>query len=163
DMVRAHELSQRLINLGQRIPPSRLPWAHQQMGCVHYFGGQPARALDQFDRAVAAFETAGHRQFMNVFGQDAVVASLTLAGMCRWLRGRPHEGIVTGRAGVARAREINHPFSLGFALSFLGYNYVQCRDAAGAREVGEEAERLSQDQALWQWTFSAMMLCGWAA
>ena len=162
-MEEAYEQSCRLLQLARQIPaPSRLPWAHQQMGCVHYFRGEPETAQRHFDEAVATYVPADHHRFLHVFGQDPAVASLALGGMTRWLLGRPDEAIATSRAAVARARQVGHPFSLAFAMCFLGYNLVQRRERAALRVVADDIEELVREQGLSQWIASSLVLGGWA-
>ena len=156
EMDRARQLSERLLELGRRIhPPSRLPWAHQQMGCVYYFGGQPAPAREQFDCAVASFDADPHGHLLHVFGQDPVTASMAMGAMTRWLLGNPKAAIAQSRAAIARGREVGHPFSLAFALCFCAYNHVQRREKDCALEVAREAAALAADQDLRQWVISA--------
>ncbi len=162
-MEEAYESSCRLLQLSRQVPgPSRLPWAHQQMGCVHYFRGDPESAQRHFDEAVASYVPSEHRSFLHVFGQDASVASMALGGMTRWLLGKPDEGIAASRAAVARARELGHPFSLAFALTFYGYNLVQRRERSALETVARELVELVSDQGLSVWTASGLMLAGWA-
>jgi class 3 adenylate cyclase/tetratricopeptide (TPR) repeat protein len=163
EMARAHELSQRLIELADRTPgPSRRPWAHQQLGCVHYFGGNPQGAREQFDLAVATYDDPGQRGLIHIFGQDPAVASMVLCGMARWLLGHPDDGLATSRAAVERGREVNHPFSLAFALCFCAYNHVQRREREPVVELAAEAERLAREEAVDQWIPPAVSLKGWA-
>jgi class 3 adenylate cyclase/tetratricopeptide (TPR) repeat protein len=162
-MDEAYESSCRLLQLARQIPaPSRLPWAHQQMGCVHYFRGEPEQAQRHFDAAVGSYAASEHRPFLHVFGQDASVASMALGGMTRWLLGRPAEAIATSRAAVARARELGHPFSLAFAMSFLGYNLVQRRERSAVEPVARELGELVREQGLSVWIPSSLVLAGWA-
>jgi class 3 adenylate cyclase/tetratricopeptide (TPR) repeat protein len=159
----AWESSCRLLQLARQIPaPSRLPWAHQQMGCVHYFRGEPGKAQSHFDAAVASYVPADHRSFLHVYGQDASVASLALGGMTRWLLGKPAEAIATSRAAVARARELGHPFSLAFAMCFYGYNLVQRRERSALETVALEIGELVREQGLSVWIPSSLVLAGWA-
>jgi class 3 adenylate cyclase/tetratricopeptide (TPR) repeat protein len=162
-MDEAWESSCRLLQLARQIPaPSRLPWAHQQMGCVHYFRGEPDKAQGHFDAAVDSYVAADHRPLLHVFGQDAAVASMALGGMTRWLRGMPAEAIATSRAAVARARELGHPFSLAFALCFYGYNLVQRRERSALETVAVEIAELVREQGLSMWIPSSLVLAGWA-
>lgn len=162
-MDEAWESSTRLLQLARQIPgPSRLPWAHQQMGCVHYFRGEPRHAQRHFDAAVGSWSADEHRSFLHVFGQDASIASMALGGMTRWLLGRPAEAIATSRAAVARARELGHPFSLAFAMSFYGYNLVQRRERSTLEPVAQELGELVREQGLSVWMPSSLVLAGWA-
>jgi hypothetical protein len=164
DMERAHQLSQRLLNLAQRIAaPSRLPWAHQQMGCVYFFGGDPVRAAEHFDAAVATFDDEQHRPFLHVFGQDAAAACKAMSAMNLWLLGRFDASRAAGEAALARAREVRHPFTLAFVLNFIGYTHVLRGDQDGARAFAEDLDALAREQALWQWSSLARVLRGWAA
>jgi class 3 adenylate cyclase/tetratricopeptide (TPR) repeat protein len=162
-MEEAHEHSLRLLQLARQIPsPSRLPWAHQQMGCVHYFGGSPGPARQHFDEAVASYLPAEHARFLHVFGQDPCVASMAMGGMTRWLLGDPAGAIATSRAAAQRGRECGHPFSLAFSLSFLGYNLVQRREREQLSGLVGELEELVKDQGLTVWVLSSRVLSGWS-
>lgn len=162
-MAQADELSRRLLELAPGLPPpSRLPWAHQQMGCVHYFRGEPADAHRHFEAAVAAYASAEQQQLLHVFGQDPAVASLALSGMSLWQIGRSASSIATSRAAVERAREVGHPFSLAFALCFCGYNHVQRRERAELARVAGDIAALVYEQGLSQWVPSSLILRGWA-
>jgi len=163
EMERARFLSRRLLELAHDIsPPSPLPWAHQQMGCVVYWCGDPVAATKEFDAAVDAYDPDTHRPLIQVFGQDARVASMALGALTKWLAGRWPDATAASLRAIELGRAAGHPFSLGFALCFAAYNHVQIRDRPAVRAFAEEALELSREHGIRQWDISSNLLLGWA-
>jgi predicted ATPase/class 3 adenylate cyclase len=162
-MRQADSVSRRLLELAPSLAaPSRLPWAHQQMGCVHYFRGEPAHAQHHFEKAIASYHTEEQRELLHVFGQDAAAACLALSGMTLGQLGRWNASIESSRAAVERARESQHPFSLAFAMCFYGYNLVQRRDRSQLIRLAEQIVALVDEQGLSQWIPSSLIISGWS-
>jgi predicted ATPase len=159
----ATDVGQALLDLGQRASePGPTMAGHLMLGLPLLFRGEPRRALEHAESAIAIYDPALHRQLADAYGQDAGVVSRLLAGWSQWLLGYPDRAVQSVRDAVELAQEVRHPFSLVFALAFCGVVHQMRREPAAVRELARELIAVSTEQRFPVWLGWGLVLEGWA-
>lgn len=83
-------------------------------------------------------------------------------GMDLWLLGYPEQAAQKRAAGLALARDLAHPFSLGYALAWDAVVQNHRRDARATREAAEATIAVSREHRLDLWLAIGTVLRGWA-
>jgi tetratricopeptide (TPR) repeat protein len=105
------------------------------------------RGLDHLDKAIASFESARHRPHRFRLGNNPGVASLTTSALTLWMLGFPDRARERANRAVALATELDHPFSIAYALFHSGFLHLWRREpeltrdrAVGVLDVADEYE-----------------------
>ena len=136
-----------------------LETAHEEMGSVLFFMGEPAAALS----ALGAMYCPQHRRSLTFdTGYEPAVVSLLscrLGAVDAWVSGsRPHDG----REALALARELSHPHSVVFALQYSALLHQARREVPLVQELAEAVMALSIEQGFTYWLAGGRHLLGWA-
>jgi tetratricopeptide (TPR) repeat protein len=101
--------------------------------------------LDHLDRAIASFESERHRPRRFRLGNNPGVASLTTSALTLWMLGFPDRARERATRAVALATELEHPFSLAYALFHAGFLHLWRREpelmrdrAVGVLDIADE-------------------------
>ncbi|HEV7803581.1 MAG TPA: AAA family ATPase, partial [Burkholderiales bacterium] len=119
--------------------------AHFGLGCTAFFMGKPETAMEHCRAGVELDSPFRDRSITVRTNQDAGVCCLTYMAMCAWLLGRPDEADTLTRRAEALARQINHPFSVVYALHFRGWQNLWAADYAAAKASSDEVIRMSEE------------------
>ena len=96
------------------------------------------------DRARTAY-------WATLIGEDAGVTNRCYLALALWHLGYPDRALQLSRETLALAREINHPFSLEYALHHSGWLHQHCRLGVETEAAGEEQIRIATDQGFPFW------------
>lgn len=135
-VVDGHQIVARALRLAE--PGTELEGqAHFGFAGSAFTLGMPAQALPHFDVACERSEGAPSL----IVGTKPDVHARAWAAHAHWLLGHDDESRTAGHAAIARAREIDHPYSLAVALAY-GAVTCQLRDDRSELEaaVGELGE-----------------------
>jgi predicted ATPase len=109
-------------------------------------------ALDQLDKAVEYAEAApsGHVDF-RVGPQPAVVTNVVL-GLTQWLTGSPGTGLATMQRALQLAIDLDHPYSVAYALHHAGLLDLWEEDLASLAARAEALLMISEvhDYPVWR-------------
>jgi predicted ATPase/class 3 adenylate cyclase len=101
--------------------------------------------LDHLDKAIASFESERHRPRRFRLGNNPGVASFTTSALTLWMLGLPDRALERATRAVALATELEHPFSLAYALFHTGFLHLWRREpepmrdrAVGVLDVADE-------------------------
>jgi class 3 adenylate cyclase/tetratricopeptide (TPR) repeat protein len=119
--------------------------------------GNLPEALIQFDRAIAAYNPAEHRQLSARFGQDIRVAALCYRSWIRWMLGYPEAALADAKSAVAEAREVGQGVPLMYSLYFTSYAFIHCGDYQGADARLDELIPMATEKNAAQWRGGGMM------
>jgi len=118
----ARELGEQLLGLAQRDQdPARLLEAHRVLGHLLLWLGEFVAARAHVQEALALCDLPARRPDTVVYGQNSGIACLSSAAFGLWFLGFPDQALATSREAVSWARELSHPLSLAFALSYATY------------------------------------------
>jgi tetratricopeptide (TPR) repeat protein len=103
--------------------------------------------LEHLDRAIANFESQGYRSRQFRLGNNPGVACFTTSALTLWLLGFPDRALERANRAVALATELEHPFTLAYALFHTGFLHLWRREpelvrerAVGVLDVADEHE-----------------------
>ena len=91
------------------------------LGGYSSFLGQIREGLDHIDGALAAAEGGGYRSRRMRLGNDLRVSGYASSAFLAWLLGRPDDAQRRADRGVELARELDHPYSIAYALYHNGF------------------------------------------
>jgi predicted ATPase len=101
--------------------------------------------LEHLDKAIALFETQSHPSRRFRLGNNPGVASFTTSALTLWLLGFPDRALERTSRAVALAVELEHPFTLAYALFHSGFLHLWRREpelvrdrAVGVLDVADE-------------------------
>jgi predicted ATPase len=156
-------LSRQLLRLAEEDTGTEvLMEAHRAMGNAIFWIGDLMTAREHMQRAIDLYVEDRDRTLAFLYGQDPNVAN---RGMQAWplaLQGQPKEALRRGEEAVAHARELGHPYTLGYAL----VHDMCCRQFL--QQVGptlqraEEVVALAGEKGFPNWLLAGMVLRGWA-
>jgi hypothetical protein len=101
--------------------------------------------LEQLDQGIACFDSKqqGARRFR--FGHNPGVACFTTSALVLWMLGFPDRALERADAAVALAVELEHPFTMAYALFHSGFLHLWRREpelvrdrAVGVLDVAED-------------------------
>ena len=162
DLELALETGQEMLRLAQE--DNDRSWRIEALlavGLTRYFQGHPQEALAALEQAIGLDHPGRDRSFTRRSGQDAVVCSLSYAGLCLWLLGRYDEAAARGREATALARALEHPFSLAYALNFGGWLTFMLRDTQDTLRLTDEEIKISEKLGFF-WQDLGAAARGWA-
>jgi hypothetical protein len=91
------------------------------MGTTAFWLGELTQARDHLEQGIALYDAQQHRSLTLLYGQDPRVTCLGYAAWTLWLLGYADQALQRGQEALTLAQEIAHPFTLAFALSWVGY------------------------------------------
>jgi class 3 adenylate cyclase/tetratricopeptide (TPR) repeat protein len=102
---------------------------------------------EHYDRALAIYDPAEHRQLTTRSGRDVGVTLLSFRSTCVWQVGYPAASRNDAERAVKNAREIGHPTTLMYALSRAAISYTLCGNYAAAHAQVDEFIALADERA----------------
>jgi predicted ATPase/class 3 adenylate cyclase len=101
--------------------------------------------LKHLDRAIAWLESQGHRSRRFRLGNNPGVACFTVSALVLWMLGFPDRALERATHAVTQATELEHPFTLAYALFHTGFLHLWRREpelvrdrAVGVLDVADE-------------------------
>jgi class 3 adenylate cyclase/tetratricopeptide (TPR) repeat protein len=150
------ELAERSADSGTRLQ------VHRPLGLNLFYLGRFGDALSHLEQALALHDRAAHADHRHEYGSDPAVLALCNRGWIRWFVGDLDPALVDCLEAVKQARQLEHPHSLAFALSFLA-SVRQCRrEINETLDVCSELDELARVNAFPYWATWAQVLGGWA-
>jgi len=158
----AHALSEQLLPLAQQVQDaSMLCAAHRALGTTLLDLGAAADALTHFTQCLALYDSQQHRASAWLYGEDTGVLCHNFAAVALWCLGYPEQGLTQSQQAVTLARQIAHPFSLAFALSFAAVFHQLRREVRATQEPAESALSVAQEQGFPLLRARGVALRGW--
>jgi tetratricopeptide (TPR) repeat protein len=145
DLGTALDLATRLLGLAEQSGESSvLLLAHEQLGILEYFLGNPTAALEHFERAIALYEPSEHRDLTHRYGEDLGVFTRIWMAWALWILGRPDQAVARSREALALGEAASHPFSHAYALLWTAILHVMRREPAQAAELARQAIAIAE-------------------
>lgn len=156
----AQDLAQQLLALAKRQhDPLTLMVAHAGLGVVLFYRGDFEAALGHLEEGIALYDPRQHRM---LGFQDPGVACLSWAAITHWLLGEPDKALIRGQEALDLARELDHPFSLAFALNWVARVHQCRREVETAKQCAAQAIALSSEQGFPFLTAHGLIMHGWS-
>jgi class 3 adenylate cyclase/tetratricopeptide (TPR) repeat protein len=161
ELQTARELGEHLHTLAQQVgdPALRLE-AHYALGNTLNFLGELAVAQAHFAQGITLDDRRQHRSHAVPSELDFGVACRAYAALSLWLLGCPDQALQRVHEALTLARELAHPFSLGFALYFAALLHHLRREWPLTQEHAEAAIALAAEQGFAHWGAGGTILRG---
>lgn len=141
DVTGARALAGQMREMAAKADDAALQlWAHTAAGMVGFFEGEISGALDQMERASAIYDPARHSpSWLPAYwgGQDVGVNLAVHTAWMHWIRGFADRAAAGMGDALARARTLEHPYSLAFACHFAA-SFHECRGEVDAVRALEQ-------------------------
>ncbi len=152
DFESARRVGVELLELADRDddPTIRID-AHYVFGAASAFAGDLATGLSHLDRAIALFDPRIHPVGRFRLGPSQGVVARTASGLLLWQCGSLEPAVTRLDEALAIARDLDHPFSLAYALFHHGLFQVYRSRFTVARERAVELAEVAgrHDYAVW--------------
>ena len=159
----ALELAQRLLRMAhQSGDPIHVAQGHFAVADTLYWQGEFDAAREHLQHARAAYLPAHHERHVTDFGEDAGVTGASYLSWVLWFLGFPDQARETSRYAVALARQLGHPYSLAYALTFSAILHCRLRQPEKALALADETLELASQHGFPLWQIGAMLSRGWA-
>ena len=139
--------------------PSGRCEAHHAMAGTLTSLGELQSAREHFEIALAALDERAPRR--SAFGSDLGVFVRAFYAHALWLLGEADAAAVQAEEAIARARRLDHPYSLTLALAYGGITHQLRRDAARVAQCAGEALALCERHGFGYYDDWARILLGW--
>jgi predicted ATPase/class 3 adenylate cyclase len=156
-------LAEQLLDLAQRVQePALLLEAHHELWANLSALGELTTARLHVERGFALYDPQKHRQHAFLYGgHDPGVCCAYHAAELLWQLGYPDQALQKSRDSLIMARELSHPSTMSFALSFAAW-FHQCRgDWKAVKAHVEENMALATEQGFSARRAQADFLRGW--
>jgi DNA-binding SARP family transcriptional activator len=162
ELRRAVELAKRLLELGERDGDQMVRVEGDYLlGVTSFWLGDLAASRDHLERAIAGYLPERARAHLALYSQDPRIVCLSRLAYALWHLGHPAEAEAQARESLRRAEELEHPFSLSYALTFTSWLAIDSGDDERARELGSRLAGLAEEQQLGFLQPLGEILAGW--
>jgi DNA-binding SARP family transcriptional activator/tetratricopeptide (TPR) repeat protein len=157
------ELAQQLQRMAEQGGD---PIQHQQaqfaLGVTHFRRGDIVVAYSHFQYVDAQYLPAHHAGHVAAFGEDAGVTNGSYRSAVLWFLGLTEQAATVSAQTLAYARQLGHPFSLAYALTFAMFLHCHLRQPHAALALADETKILVDKHGFALWRMGAMLCRGWA-
>lgn len=163
ELRRAYELGQRLLELGEHdSDPMVRVEGHYLLGVTSFWLGDLGGARDQFQQAIGAYVPERARSHLALYSQDPRVICLSRLAYTLWYQGHAEEAVQRSVQALSLAEQLEHPFSLAYALTFASWLALDSGDERRARELADRLAGLADERQLGFLQPIGTILRGWA-
>src|SRR5439155_21080427 len=124
--------------------------------------GEASEGLFHLDRSIALFDPQRHRAGPFSLGPNPGVVALTTSAFALWLIGDLDRAIERASRALDVARQLNHPFTLAYALFHSSFLDLWRRDYESVRERTTAVLELAEGHGYEVWRAVALVLQGTA-
>ena len=140
----ARGLAENLLALAGRAQnPDLLIRAHESVGSSYFFLGRFDEAKAHQLAAKTLFDPNQNRSHALPYTQDPGITARIILAWVFWILGEVDQVEPLALEALAMARELEHPFTLVFALTSLSWIYSTTRDAQRTLQLTDEAVAVS--------------------
>jgi predicted ATPase len=159
----ALELGEHLLTLAQQVDDPVLGVeAHYALGLTLNYLGKFADAQTHLAQGIALYNPLQHHIHAVRYGQDPGVACRTYGAANLWWLGYPEQALQWSHEALRLARELAHPFSLGFALFLTSWVPQFRREGLLTHERAEAAIALAAEHGFAVFGAGGTIFRGWA-
>jgi predicted ATPase len=135
ELERGHQAASDLLELAQqRDDPLLLVEARYVLGISSFWRGCLVDSRTHLEQALAGFDPRHRESHLALYAQDPEVICLSRLAWTLWYLGYPAQASRMAEESLALAHELEHPFSLAYALYFTSLLAIDQRSAGAASE-----------------------------
>jgi predicted ATPase/energy-coupling factor transporter ATP-binding protein EcfA2 len=153
------DLAEEAMAFGERLnDPGILMEALFLRGLTMLYRGDFSGAHEWCDSSIAKYDDRARTAYWaTLIGEDAGVTNRCYLALSLWHLGYPERALQLSRETLTLAREINHSFSLAYALHHTAWLHQLCRLGVETEAAGEEQIRIATDQGFPFWHASGTL------
>jgi tetratricopeptide (TPR) repeat protein len=145
-----------------RDNPDLLIRAHESVGFTYSFLGRFDEAKTHLLAAKGLYDSHKHRSQILIYTQDPGVSARTMLARTLWILGEVDQVETLLQEAIGMARELEHPFTLAFALATGSWIYSTIGDADRTLALSDEAIAISTNYSFGVTLAWATSFQGWA-
>jgi hypothetical protein len=107
------------------------------------------------------YDPTEHHRYIALLGTDPQVHAQSVLSLILWLTGYSERAFAQGMAALARARELEHANSIGFALVYVAGLRHYRREPEHVRELATELIDMGERMGLDPWRIVGAALAAW--
>jgi predicted ATPase len=159
----ALELADQLLPLAQQTQDlALLLGARYALASTLFYRGEFAFAREQFEQGITLYDSQYHRSLALHYGHDLGVSLLCFGAWTLWHLGYPDQALKTIQEALTLARELGHPFSLAYALTWAAFIPLLRREGQVAQARAEALSTLANEQGFAFLLTAGTINRGWA-
>ena len=136
--------------------------AHFSVGNDLLWRGEFATSREHLEDAIKLYDSSPQHRPLQIALIDSGVYSWGFLGHVLWYLGYPDQAIKASNRAVALASELNQPYGLAFAQTFLSCLHQYRSESEACRTLAETNFALSSEQGFAMQVAQANVLRGWA-
>jgi len=157
------KLGRQLLSMAQESGnPALLQQAHHVLGNTLFWMGRFAESRFHQEQAIALDPANELDIKADDSGRITGVTSQAFLSWILWFQGYPEQARQIGRLSVKRARQFNHPNTLGFVLTFAAALQRWSGNVNASLALAEEGILLAREMDFSIWLITNTMQQGWA-
>jgi predicted ATPase len=158
----ARNIAEEFLRLAERLPyPGLAMRGHWALEITFTHRGNFELAMEHFEKALALYDPAQHRDDSFLYALNPGVAMPCFASWALWFLGFPEQSQERIEEALSLARELSEPHGLAHALLFATVLYQMRRDHRMTQHYAEAALEISQAHSLVLYHAMAIVVQGW--
>ena len=157
----ARQIAEETLRLAQHQQGPNVFVAHRMLGSLSYYMGEIVSARSHIEERLALYDPRQHQTLVTLYGVDPKVLGLAYLALILWFLGYPAQALARCREALDYARQVSHPFSLGYALAYTTVLYYFRREWQAVRAHAEEGMALSAEQGFALFSAGGTIWQGW--
>ncbi len=160
----AGDLSREMLSIARgQVDPALLLEAHRAAGNCRFLAGEFTKASRHFCRALALYRPALHHSHRFAYGTDPFVVAASMGGLTAFLGGEPEQGLDLMARAVEAAEELDHPYSVCWALALACVLHQIVGDIAQVAEYSQRQLASARLHGFAFWELGPHIMLGWCA
>jgi tetratricopeptide (TPR) repeat protein/class 3 adenylate cyclase len=157
----ARAISFRIIELGERHNSRSIQLeGHWTAGNTLFWAGRLEESRQHLEAAEKFYDPERPEDEAYRFGQDTLVGALCYQSFVFCFQGLFDRALEVSDRSISFARQLRHPFSIGWTLPFRATLECFLGNFAAGRDWGEQAVRFCEEQAYPFWSSAALSALG---
>jgi DNA-binding SARP family transcriptional activator/predicted ATPase len=162
DLQLALELGQQMLAVAADNDDTILAVeSHYVMGVTMFWLGDFSASRHYLECAIDRYQPEYQQNHLTLYAQDPYVICLSRLAFTLWCLGCLDEALEVSHIAVTKARQLSHPFSLAYTLTWTTLLHSHRRDMPMTAQYAAEVIALSEDKQLGIWLAIGHMLQGW--
>jgi DNA-binding SARP family transcriptional activator/predicted ATPase len=159
----AYDLGAQLLELAeQRKDPVLKVEAHYVLGVASFWMGNFAESRGELEQVVGLYDPRQSQTHIALFSQNPKIICLSRLALTLWCLGFWDEALQMADEAIALGRQLGHPLSLAYALTYASFIQSLRRAAQVTRVQSAEVTTLAREHRLGQFLQMGKSFHGWA-
>ena len=160
---RTREVADQLLQLAEHEHDLvQIVEGHYAMGVASFYPGDFELSRAHLEQAVTHYDPQNSNRHIVLYTQDPKVVCLIRLALDLWCLGYPEQAEKIRQEALAFARELSHPFTTGYCLSWDTLLQSVKRDVQATKKQAEATIAIGAASNMAMWPAMGRALHGWA-